>query len=167
MRKAIVGRSPGGAFTLGLSKSLVGISTSTEPTLYGPVCAGKAGVGFSRLSQVIFAVVSGLVVAVGRREGRPRVRDLIVRKNDSVIEETSTNDGSMVDMQNKWTVRMKCRSNAMKVCNRMGMETGWESGHTRAYIDHGRHASDANAHANTQRYCQGHPRKHATSEVGQ
>ena len=91
MRKATVGKSPGGAFVLGLSRSLAGISTSTQPTLYGPVCAGKDGVGFSRLSQVILAVASGLAVAIGRREERPGVRNLRARENDSVIEENSIN----------------------------------------------------------------------------
>lgn len=98
MRKATVGKSPGGAFALGLSRSLVGISTSTEPTLYGPVCAGKAGVGFSRLSQAILAVASGLAVAIERREGRPRVRDLKARENDSVIAEKTINNDLVVDL---------------------------------------------------------------------
>ena len=98
MRKATVGKSLGGAFALGLSRSLVGISTSTEPTLYGPVCAGKAGVGFIRLSKVILVVESGLAVAIGRREERPRVRDLKARENDSVIEEKSINKVSVVGL---------------------------------------------------------------------
>ena len=62
----------------------MGISTSIEPTLYGPVCAGKADVGFSRWSQVILAIASESVVPIGRREGRARVRDLKARENDSV-----------------------------------------------------------------------------------
>jgi hypothetical protein len=33
---------------LGESRSAAGISTSTEPTLYGPVYDGKAGVGLKR-----------------------------------------------------------------------------------------------------------------------
>ena len=85
MRKATVGRSAGGASALGLSRSLVGISTSTEPTLYGPVCGGKPGVGFNRWSHDISAIASGFAVPTGSREGRARVRDLKARENDSMI----------------------------------------------------------------------------------
>ena len=70
---------------MGLSNSLVGISTSTEPTLYGPVCAGNAGVGLRRWSQVILAAVSGVAPETDRRGGRARVRDLKTRENDSVV----------------------------------------------------------------------------------
>jgi hypothetical protein len=104
MRKATVGKSVGGAFALGLSRSPAGISTSTEPTLYGPVCAGKAGVGFSRLSQVMLVVANGFAVAIGRRKGRPRVRDLKARENDSVIEVKSMNNLLVVGLWDKWTV---------------------------------------------------------------
>lgn len=48
------------------------------------MCAGKAGVGFNRWSQVISAVVSEPAVPIGGREGRARVRDLKARENDSV-----------------------------------------------------------------------------------
>jgi hypothetical protein len=69
---------------LGSSNSLVGISTSTDPTLYGPVCAGKAGVGLMRLSQVMLTAVRelGLRTACGRA---PR-RDLYAREKDRVVE---------------------------------------------------------------------------------
>ena len=63
----------------------MGISTSMEPTLYGPVCAGNDGVGFSRLSQVILAVASELAVPMGRREGKARVNDLKAFEKDTVI----------------------------------------------------------------------------------
>lgn len=41
----------------GESNWLVGISTSTDPTLYGPVYCGNSGVGLSLESQAIFATV--------------------------------------------------------------------------------------------------------------
>lgn len=80
-----MGRSAGGAFALGLSRSLEGISTSIEPTWYGPVCCGKAGVGFNRLSQVMLAGARGVAVRMGMRAGRARARDVTARENDSVI----------------------------------------------------------------------------------
>jgi hypothetical protein len=64
----------------------VGISTSTEPTLYGPVCAGKDGVGLRRLNQAILTTASGLALPIGRREGMARVIDLKAREKDSVVD---------------------------------------------------------------------------------
>lgn len=42
---------------LGESRSAAGISTSTEPTLYGPVYDGKAGVGLKRESHDMLSLV--------------------------------------------------------------------------------------------------------------
>ena len=42
---------------LGESRSAAGISTSTEPTLYGPVYGGKAGVGLKRENHDILSLV--------------------------------------------------------------------------------------------------------------
>ena len=42
---------------LGESRSVAGISTSTEPTLYGPVYDGKAGVGLKRESHDMLSPV--------------------------------------------------------------------------------------------------------------
>ena len=41
---------------LGESRSAAGISTSTEPTLYGPVYDGKAGVGLKRENHDILSL---------------------------------------------------------------------------------------------------------------
>ena len=42
---------------LGESRSAAGISTSTEPTLYGPVYDGKAGVGLKRENHDMLSLV--------------------------------------------------------------------------------------------------------------
>jgi hypothetical protein len=78
-----VGRSLGVGFVLGFSNSLVGISISTDPTLYGPVCAGKVGVGFMRLNHVMLTIVREL----GSRTacGSAPKRDLYAREKDSVV----------------------------------------------------------------------------------
>lgn len=86
MRKATVGRGAGGALSVALSNSLVGISTSTDPTLYGPVCAGNAGVGLIRFIHVISAAVWNRVLLADRREGIALTRDLKARGKDSVAE---------------------------------------------------------------------------------
>lgn len=80
-----MGRSAGGAFALALCSSVAGISTSTEPTLYGPVCAGKDGVGLMLLSHVMFAAGKGYPFVVDRREGSVRTRDWKAREIDSVV----------------------------------------------------------------------------------
>jgi hypothetical protein len=55
--------------------------------LYGPVCAGNAGVGLRRLSQVmLLTTAGGLALPIGRREGRVRMRDLNAREIDSVVD---------------------------------------------------------------------------------
>lgn len=58
---------------------------STDPTLYGPVCAGKVGVGLIRLSQVMLTVAKGLACFAGRRKGKARWKVRKARENDSVI----------------------------------------------------------------------------------
>jgi hypothetical protein len=78
-----VGKSLGVGLVLGFSNSLVGISMSTDPTLYGPVCTGKAGVGFMRLSHVMLTVVRGLGFRTAC--GSAPKRDLYAREKDSVV----------------------------------------------------------------------------------
>ena len=60
----------------GLSSWLAGISTSTLPTLYGPVYDGNVGVGFILSSQVM--------VGIGALRGRRPSRDLESCKSDTV-----------------------------------------------------------------------------------
>jgi hypothetical protein len=54
--------------------------------LYGPVCAGKDGVGLRRLNQAMLTTASGLALPIGRREGMARVIDLKAREKDSVVD---------------------------------------------------------------------------------
>lgn len=60
----------------GLSSWLVGNSTSTLPTLYGPVYRGKVGVGFILSKKVI--------VGIGALRGRRESIDLESCESDSV-----------------------------------------------------------------------------------
>ena len=69
---------------LGFSSSLVGISTSIDPTLCGPVYAGKPGVGLMFLSHVIFASAAGFTPLTGREAGMAERRDWKTRVSDSL-----------------------------------------------------------------------------------
>lgn len=55
-----------------------------DPTLYGPVCAGNAGVGLMRLNHAIPAAVWSLALPVARRDGTALAREGNVRGKDSV-----------------------------------------------------------------------------------
>lgn len=76
--------SAGGASSLGFSSSLVGISTSIEPTLCGPVYAGKAGVGLMFLSHVMFARAAGFT-PFGNEDGTAERSDWKTRVSDSLV----------------------------------------------------------------------------------
>jgi hypothetical protein len=76
--------SAGGASSLGFSSSLVEISTSIEPTLCGPVYAGKAGVGLMFLSHVMFASAAGDRPLRGSEDEAER-SDWKTRVSDSLI----------------------------------------------------------------------------------
>jgi hypothetical protein len=81
MRKATVGRCEDGESDgAGDCNWLVGTSTSTEPTLCGPVYGGNSGVGFNFPSQVMLATLADLDFARARR-------DLEMRKSDSVSDD--------------------------------------------------------------------------------
>lgn len=86
MRNNTVGMSLDGA-GLGDSSSVTGISTSVEPTLYGPVYFGKDGVGLSRVSKVMAAgwVGSWLSGEAGF-SGSRCVINLSARKNDALMK---------------------------------------------------------------------------------
>jgi hypothetical protein len=77
--------SAGGASSLGFSSSLVGISTSIEPTLCGPVYAGKAGVGLIFLSHVMFASAAGFTPLSGSEDGTAERSDWKTRVSDSLV----------------------------------------------------------------------------------
>lgn len=77
--------SAGGASSLGFSSSLVEISTSIEPTLCGPVYAGKAGVGLMFLSHVMFASAAGDTPLSGSKEGTTERSDWKTRVSDSLV----------------------------------------------------------------------------------
>lgn len=63
----------------------MGISTSIDPTLCGPVYAGKAGVGLIFLSHVIFASAVGFAALSGRENGVAERRDWTMRVSDSLL----------------------------------------------------------------------------------
>ena len=79
----------GGASLLGFSNSLTGTSTSIDPTLYGPVYAGKAGVGLMFLSHAMFASAAGFTPLSGREDGIAERSDWRTRVSDRVVMEVN------------------------------------------------------------------------------
>lgn len=80
-----MGISAGEALSLGFSSSLVGISTSIDPTLCGPVYAGNAGVGLMLFSHVMFAIAAVFTPLSGREDGTAERSDWRTRVSDSLV----------------------------------------------------------------------------------